>query len=126
MECHTGSFSLFENCLNEQTGEILRFPCQPIICDGSNPEEDKFPVWAQILIGLLATVAILVFAIFFLKKMATHTLTVVFGFVLGESMVPNPKNVDVEAAEFKDPGQVIWQNWPKRDQEFSKKNQKSS
>ena len=73
---------------------------------GTKKEESTHcEIWAQTLIGLLATVAILVFAIFFLKKMATHTLTVVFGFVLGASMVPNPKNVDVEAAEFKDPGQ---------------------
>ena len=109
MNCRKESYSLTENCFDMSTGEILRFPCQNVICEdlGSNPDGGKFPVWAQILIGLLATVAILVFAIFFLKKMATHTLTVVFGFVLGASMVPNPKNVDVEAAEFKDPGQNV-------------------
>ncbi len=78
--------------------EILK-ACQPIICDvDSNPSEDKFPVWAQFLTGIL--VAVLIFGIFLLKKMATHTCTAVFGFVLGGSMVPRPRfeDVDLEAA----------------------------
>ena len=104
MTCHTGNFSLFENCLNELTGEIIRFPCQPVICEdsSSNPSEDKFPVWAQAMTATLIVVVLLVFVIFLLKKMATHTCTAVFGFILGGSMVPHPKNVDLEAANFEE------------------------
>ena len=107
MPCRTGSFSLVENCLNELTGEIIRFPCQPIVCDVEDGDHEVFPQWAWplIVVGVLAVLGFLTF--FYLKKKCDHTLTVVAGFVLAATLKPPmPQSIedeDVEAARTEEP-----------------------